>query len=282
MNSLGDHVVIGSPYHSTTGGVMTGSARVLQWTDDSWTQKGITLEGRYVDDVFGLSVSLDEMGETVAVGAPGVSQNVVPVYTGVAAHRGYVDVYRWVMTSWEVFDWQLIGHLMGGVAEQEYFGYAVSLSLSGTLVAVGAPELTEGGLSFVGGVTVFERAHNAWSQHGERLPGRHSEGYSGTAVSLSGDGSAVLVGEPGVLVDGLSPGSVSQYQLAPAPSADSTALELNEILGITNLAILGVLLLFSIYSFFQSNKQHRRARIAYETSEAIDEVNRKENVNMAF
>jgi hypothetical protein len=280
MNHLGDNVVVGSPYHTTTAGVVTGGAVVTEWADDSWSQKGSTLEGRYADDVFGSSVSIDKLGETVAVGAPGVSLSVI--YTGPAAYRGYVDVYRWEMTDvWDVYDWALIGHLMGGEAEKEYFGFSVSLNMYGNLVAVGAPELTHEGKAFSGGVTVFHRADNLWAQHGERLSGQRSEQYFGSAVAVSGDGSAVLVGSPGVTTDGASPGSVSLYQVL-SPASSSTKLELNEILGITNLVVLVALFVFSFYAFFVSKKQNRRARIAYETTEAIEENNRKENVNMAF
>ena len=281
MNGDGDNVIFGSPYHSTTGGVVTGSARVLQWSDESqsWSAKGTTLEGRHEDDAFGMTVSIDEMGDTVAVGAPGVSQSVT--YTGDAANRGYVDVYRWTMTSWQVFEWELIGHLTGGEAEKEYFGLSVSLNKYGDYVAVGAPELTVNAQANVGGVTVFHRADNVWSQYGDVLSGKNSNGYFGLSVRMSGSGQTVMVGCPGNYGESATSGSMTVYEVV-TPSSKTNKLVLDEILGITNLTMLVLLLLCSVYAYFTTMKQQKRSRIVYETSEAIADNNRRENINMAF
>jgi hypothetical protein len=281
MDKSGDTVVIGSPYYKNSAGEMTGGAKVMQWTFQ-WSQKGSTLEGRHVDDKFGQSVAIDETGETVAIGAPGVSLGVRGVYTGDEANRGYVDIYSWKMTStWEVYDWKLTGRLLGGVAEQEFFGYSVSMNSFGDFVAVGAPELTRDGEALVGGVSVFHRAQNTWAQHGDTIPGKRGNSHSGFSVVMSGDASSVVIGGPRPADGSFSAGSVSFYQVVTAQSGSSD-LDLNEILGISNLCLLGVVFLFIIYTFFQNKKSIRRGQIDYETNDAIDENNKRENVNIMY
>jgi len=279
-NGEGDVMILGSPFHETSGGDVTGGAMVMEWTFQ-WSQKGSELEGRHVDDAFGTSVAIDKLGETVAVGAPGVSLSEAAVYTGDAANRGYVDVYSWEMVTWEVYDWKLKAHLMGADAEQEYFGFSVSLSMLGDYAAVGAPEVSINGKALTGEVTVFHRADNIWAQHGDSLTGRRGGGYYGSSVVLSGDGSAVIIGSPGPLDDSFTSGSVAMYEVIE-PTSSSSSMDANDILAITNLTLLFVLFVFTVYAFFHSKRETRRAQIVYETSEAIDENNKRENVNMSF
>lgn len=282
INQAGDRMVIGSPALKTAAGVATGGARVMDWTTE-WTQRGSTLRGRNVDDVFGTSVAIDGLGDTVAVGAPGVSLSAAASYTGGAAKRGYVDVYRWKVVSADVYDWQLSGRLLGVTAEKEYFGYAVSLNMLGDIVAVGAPEVAVDGRSLAGAVTVYHRADNVWGQHGARLPGMRAGGYFGSAVALSGDGAALLVGGPGGVDAEYTSGTAAMYLVeGQAGGSGFAGLDAHDILVITNLALLCVVFLCGILAFFYSKKEKRRTNIVYETNDAINENNRRENVNMGY
>jgi hypothetical protein len=282
MNGDGTSVVIGSPRYTTSSGVVTGGAKVLQWTYE-WSLKGSVLEGRSEDDECGVSVAIDKLGTTVAIGAPGVSLSKASSYSGDAAYRGYVDVYQWEMIEWEVYDWKLTAHLMGAHAELEYFGSSVSLSTLGYTVAVGAPEVAVSGMTRVGEVSVYTRSPvgNLWLQYGETLCGRRANGYFGSSVVVTGDGSAVVVGSPGPLDDSMTSGTVSMYTVITPHSSTST-LDANDILAITNLSLLVVLCLFTVYVFQYSKKSTRRSQILYETSEAIEMNNRRENVNMTY
>lgn len=74
------------------------------------------------------------------------------------------------------------------------FGYSVSLSTDGNIMAVGAP-YNDGykNPSTTGTVRVYRNTNGVWTQIGQDIMGATSLGWS---VSLSGDGSTVAVGAP--------------------------------------------------------------------------------------
>jgi gliding motility-associated-like protein len=84
-----------------------------------------------------------------------------------------------------------------------YFGSSVALSADGNTAIVGI----KGDNSGTGGVTVYTRSYEVWTQQGSELLGTGASGTSGqgTSVALSADGNTALVGGPG---DNISNGAV--------------------------------------------------------------------------
>ena len=79
----------------------------------------------------------------------------------------------------------------------ELFGYTVAMSGDGAVMAVGAPNYADQGLSRSGRVQVFELANNQWQLMGQTLLGRNDMDQFGLAIALSEDGSQLAVSEPG-------------------------------------------------------------------------------------
>ena len=86
-----------------------------------------------------------------------------------------------------------IGSNIDGEAAHDKFGYPVSLSSDGTIVAIGAFG-NDGMGTDAGHVRVYEWDGSAWVQRGRDIDGEAAGDYSGISVSLSSDGSIVAIG----------------------------------------------------------------------------------------
>jgi hypothetical protein len=84
---------------------------VYAWNGTAWYQLGGDLNGSFVGDTFGHSVSLSADGAVVAVGT----------------NSGYVSVFGWTGS-----EWKRIGNNLEGVGS-----WSISLSDDGTTLAIG-------------------------------------------------------------------------------------------------------------------------------------------------
>jgi hypothetical protein len=151
----------------------TGHVRVYAWNGTSWIKRGADL-----DNVGGHSVSLNGSGSVVAIGSPSAFSN------------GGVFVYEWNGTAWVSR-----GEFVGPTAN-ESFGRSVSLSNSGSVLAVGSPDLSNSVSAAPGSVRVYEWDGTSWGQRGSVINGASGFDATGYSVSISNDGSVVAIGEP--------------------------------------------------------------------------------------
>jgi hypothetical protein len=75
------------------------------------------------------------------------------------------------------------------------YGYSVSLSSDGSIVAIGATN-NDGNGGNAGHVRVYEWTGSAWSQRGLDIDGEAAGDKSGWSVSLSSDGTILAIGAP--------------------------------------------------------------------------------------
>ena len=68
MNSCGNVVAIGA-YLNDDNGVNSGHVRVYQYNGGNWTKIGQDIDGEAANDNSGVSVSLNDAGDIVAIGA---------------------------------------------------------------------------------------------------------------------------------------------------------------------------------------------------------------------
>jgi hypothetical protein len=169
LSSDGLILAVGAPYATSN----TGYVEIYEFVSGAWTQKGSTLDGT-AGSRFGWSVSLSSDGLILAVGAPIANSNT-----------GYVEIYEFVSGAWT----QKGSRLNGNAGS--YFGYSVSLSSDGLILAVGAQNANNG----TGYVEIYEFVSGAWTQKGSRLNG-NAGSYFGNSVSLSSDGLILAVGAP--------------------------------------------------------------------------------------
>ena len=94
----------------------------------------------------------------------------------------------------EVYHYTLVGDDLDGPARDDFFGSAVAISGDGTRVAVGS----EGDYGYTGSVLVFEYNLSTlqWAPLGELILGETGGDYFGASLSMSRDGTRLVVGAP--------------------------------------------------------------------------------------
>jgi hypothetical protein len=162
------------------GGSLIGHTKIYSWDGTNWIQKGITLVGEGGGDQSGMTVSLSENGNVVAIGS---------CYNdGGALNSGHVRVYEWNGTIWIQRGIDLDGN---GI--ESGFGRSVSLTPSGNRLAVGGTGTT--GLGADSGFSqVYEWNGTDWIQMGTTIDAEASGDFFGHAVSLNEDGTVLAVG----------------------------------------------------------------------------------------
>jgi hypothetical protein len=156
-----------------------GAAWVFTRASGMWSQQAkLVGTGAVSPAEQGYAVSLSSDGNTAIVGGP---------LDNGAAGAAWVFTRASGMWSQQA---QLTGTGAVNIAEQ---GASVSLSGDGNIAIVGGPDESGG----AGATWVFVRSRAAWSQQA-KLVGTGAVGVArqGISVSLSGDGSTVVVGGP--------------------------------------------------------------------------------------
>ncbi len=191
LSGDGNTVAIGAQFNNGNG---NHSGHVRLYTKisdpvsgfDSWTQTGQDIDGEAYNDQSGSSVSLSFDGNNVAIGA---------IYNdGNGNNSGHVRIFENNGTSWVQ-----VGQDIDGEAAFDQSGYSVSLSGDGNIVAIGAPYNDVNGNNS-GHVRLYTKITDpnfgtwTWTQLGSDINGYGAEDVSGTAISLSIDGSTLAVG----------------------------------------------------------------------------------------
>ena len=199
LSSDGSIVAIGA-IENNGNGLSSGHVKIYKFntTLSNWTQIGNDIDGA-AGDRSGISVSLSSDGSIVAIGAIGDDG---PVQISV----GHVKIYKFNST---LSNWTQIGDDIDGEATGDESGFSVSLSNDGTIVAIAAPLNDAGdeddydiilgvttGTGRKGHVRIFQWNNESWTQVGIDIDGENHFDLSGKSVSLSGDGTRVLIGAP--------------------------------------------------------------------------------------
>ena len=154
-------------------------------------QIGANIIGTNANDDSGYSVALSPDGTTIAIGEPKYELQVDEDNNGfpdnVNQNKGRVRVFKLISGTWTQLGTDLIG-----AGDGDLFGTTVSLSNTGTALAVGAPIHD----SSKGRVRVYQYNVTAWGQLGSDINGGTAGEKFGTSVSLSSNGTRVAVGAP--------------------------------------------------------------------------------------
>jgi hypothetical protein len=131
-------------------------------------------------------IDISKDGSVLAVGAWG--------WEGTAGTgRGGVYIYDWNGSSWIQRGSVLEA---ADAADSDGFGFSVSLSSNGSILAVGLPNWEGATGTNIGGVYIYDWSGSAWVQRGsviEAADAADSDGF-GVDVSLSDDGAILVVG----------------------------------------------------------------------------------------
>jgi len=164
-------------------GTNSGHVRVYQYNGTSWTQLGQDIDGEAAYDESGWSVSLSANGTILAIGANKNDGN-----DGTSSNSGHVRVYKYVNNTWIQ-----LGSDIDGEGDNDRFGYSVSLSADGSILAIGA-YANDGNGTDSGHVRIYQYNGGSWNQIGTDIDGEAAGDQSGISVSLSADGTKVAIG----------------------------------------------------------------------------------------
>jgi len=174
MNSAGDRVAIGAyAYDPTNIGLNYGSTKICSWNGTAWIPLGSLLVGNS-GDYFGISVSMNSVGDRVAIGA---------YLAGGAA--GAVSVYSWNGSSWNQ-----MGSDINGIAAMDFFGRSVSINGAGDRVVIGA---WGNYATATGYVKVYSWSGSSWVQLGNTVSGNTSDRL-GIRVDINSTGNYIIAG----------------------------------------------------------------------------------------
>ena len=178
----GSRLAVGSTFFNGKA----GNVQAYSWNNSqsNWEPLGAAIAGQGANDMTGYSIKFSADGNRLAVGSP---------YTGTSKGQraGKVQVYDWDGSSWSQ-----AGNAIGGERKQDYFGYSVDLSSTGTILAAGAKMNDNSNGYNSGHVRVFSwnSSTSTWNQIGQDIDGEDGSDYSGTALKLSSDGSRIAIG----------------------------------------------------------------------------------------
>ena len=193
MNSIGDIVAIGSCLNNS----ITGHVRVYIKNNSGWVQMGQDIDGEFSNDWSGYSVSINSVGNRLAIGAP--------YNDGNGSNSGHVRVYEYNGLSWIQ-----MGADIDGEAANDKSGYSVSINADGDKVAIGAP-FNEGYGPNSGHVRIFSWNGMNWIQQGQDIDAEAADNESGCSISMNSVGDIVAIGARKNYGNGISAGHVRVY-----------------------------------------------------------------------
>lgn len=185
VSDNGSVVIVGA-IKNDDNGKDSGHARVFTYNMQTkiWDQRGNDIAGEAAKDFAGIFVDVSGDGGIVAVGAD--------FNDGSEIQSGHVRVYVYVSNSNE---WKKLGQDIDGEAGGDLFGSALSLSMDGKTIAVGATvNRGNGDNSGHARVLKYDGSKNVWVQKGQDIDGEAIGDNSGVSVSLSRNGNIVAVG----------------------------------------------------------------------------------------
>jgi hypothetical protein len=175
----GLRLAIGSPLNDGNGNA-AGHVRVFKQTGDMWIQVGDDIEGEAAEDRSGYAISLSKDGKTLAIGGW--------LNDGNGIDAGHVRVFS---ENGDV--WTQKGDDINGGTFDDRFGYSVSISDNGRILAIGSWPGGGNG-SGIGYVRVYSENAGVWTQMGADISGELPGDFFGHSVSLSGAGNRLAVG----------------------------------------------------------------------------------------
>lgn len=193
LSADGSVVAFGAPNTTVNGVFFAGKVKVFVNQNNNWVQKGGDINGDGSIIKFGSGVSLSDDGNTIAIGQSGDPTNNNP------ADVGRVKIYQFTGNQWVQ-----LGNTIFEPGSRGEFGLRVSLSASGTILAIGSFSRSE--------VQVFELTNGVWSQIGSTLVGNGAGDSFGFSLSLSSSGSRLAVGARFINQNNNQPGSAYIFE----------------------------------------------------------------------
>lgn len=195
FDSTATRMAVGA-FGKDPGGISSAGAVYIYTRSGSvWTQETIlTASDKAIGDSLGVSITMTSNGDRIAVGAQGRD-------TGGLVNSG--AVYHYTRTG---VTWTQESVLTALDKETEgLYGGGVALTGDGTYLAVSAHGMTISGVAKAGKLYFYTRSGSVWTQVGTLLPSvPQSSGYFGNGITLSPDGTKLLIGSHGQHIDNIT------------------------------------------------------------------------------
>jgi hypothetical protein len=181
LNADGTIVAIGAPDYTESGLFEVGQVRIFQNQSGNWVQMGNPIIGEAFSDHSGFSISLNNSGSILAIGAPDNEAED-------GGNFGHVRVYEF-----QTNNWIQIGSDIDGEAPEDNSGFSVSINQDGSIVAIGAPNNNDAAMG-AGHVRIYRNESNIWTQIGNDIDGEAINDKFGSALSLNDQGTIIGIG----------------------------------------------------------------------------------------
>jgi hypothetical protein len=168
-----------APLNNGTG-TLQGSSRIYKYNDTSWVQLGQDIDGEN-DFEYQDIIKISSNGTIAAISSPYNSNS-----------RGSVRIFKYTNDT----SWVQQGLDIDGALDTGLFGFSISLSGNGTILAVGAPD-NDSSYNNAGQVHVYSYIENinSWNVIGT-FNGFGVDCKTGTSVSLSSSGTILAISSP--------------------------------------------------------------------------------------
>ena len=209
MNAAGDRVAIGAINNDgdtsiAFGDRNSGHTRIYELSGSDWTQLGSDIDGDNGGDRSGYSVSMNAVGDRVAIGAIG-DDGTTSVYSDGHSNDGQVRIYELSGS-----DWTQLGSDIYGEAAGDESGYSVSMNADGDCVAIGAV-YNDGNGRDSGHTRIYELSGSDWIQLGLDIDGEAVDSRSGYNVSMNAAGDRVAIASKDMSAPRIGTDSVDEY-----------------------------------------------------------------------
>lgn len=199
INAGGTIVAVGSQnYDGSSSNI--GQVKVYAYDGTNWNQLGTSINGSNSGDRLGCSVTLNDDGTILALGAVENDDN--------GNNAGQVQVFQYDSLGLE---WNQIGDNLDGNSSNDNYGYKVSLSSSGDTLAVSSFRANVG-LTGTGEIYVYHYDGVLWSQIGNTI-GEVNDVHLGLSLSINGQGNRLIVGAHSEADNNENKGHSRVYQL---------------------------------------------------------------------
>lgn len=198
MNGLGDRVAVGfAENNNPSQGAGKGILRIFELQGGTWLQVGEDLVGGAEGEDFGNEISLNNLGNRVAIGAR--------LHNGDTPFSGQVKVFELNNTTWTQLGTDMLGE------DFEALGVSVDLNAEGTVLVAGGRANNPIDLQ-KGIVRIFRYINGDWEQVDNSIYGDSNEDQAGQGVAINAAGNNVILGAPFADENGDSSGQAGVFK----------------------------------------------------------------------
>lgn len=197
LNSSGNILAIGATQTYSNQTNKEGYVNVYELVSNNWMLKGSSIIGSHNGSAFGKSVSVNDDGDILAIGAPSDNTN--------GTDNGACKVYKFISGNWT-----LMNPVILGTNNFDNFGHAVSLSGDGSTIGVTAPNWVSSG-SPIGQIKVYKNISGSWVLLGNPINGLNPSDGS-LSIALNYDGNKVVCGFQTAEISGQAYGRTKVYE----------------------------------------------------------------------